>query len=619
MKSFHWDSNFVISIVTTMPSSENDSEEYQVLPSAKSLNLPLGIRCMEINVQEVDEAVRQFTKNAADLTSSPSWKFPHVTLEKLDVSHVMDIFRSHKAISDNQLYMELMELLIDRLYYAIMTSYEFVNGLEAAFLNAGFETISDNASSRKSPKSRGDWDPLEIAKKSFEDHTSKPFHTANIGMLVRQFCLKMMGLENIVLNNIHSVKKSAAVINATTTTTSTSRSTTSRIESKNLNDSYYLLRHSMVQTEESSRDTCESCFIAQKILKYVAESVDKTLRTFNEADSHISQTRTKLRKDCLSITQRGALFRWLQALSTDCDSIMKCANMLLDINVKYQDDVRSLKEDIEIKEEQHEKQMQRVEKNVTDLKEELKGEQEIRTKISKLKDASVAKMGEMEKTLQTKGSECEKIIKEREVLQRGFNIAEELNLQIKSNLNKQTFEMGNLKRELEEERQQNENLAQQIKVLSSELARAGQELLRMNEKSEMLRTVEESNYELKNRADKLKIVADKAEAKDAELKKVLEDRDSKLRAMKKEMSQAQSKIEMLTLYPDLNGPINTPMRNNTGASCIETMEMQVKSNHIRMEILRAQSDRLTTAVSRLRNKMHETASFTSSQPSNDSL
>ena len=235
----------------TNADSKEEEAEFEVLPAVRNLNLPLGIRCMEVNVQEVDEAVRQFNKKAGDI-ASPSWKFPHVTLEKLDVNHVMNAFRTHSDMSDDQLYMELMELLIDRLYYAIMTSFEFVNGLEVLFVNAGLKPAirKGSAGAKKT-----DWDPLEIAKKALEDNTPKPFHTANIGMLVRQFSLKMVGLENIVLNNINQVKSARS-------------GTSGRGDDKKPKD-YFPVRHSETQTDKIMQDGCDSCFIAQKILQFV--------------------------------------------------------------------------------------------------------------------------------------------------------------------------------------------------------------------------------------------------------------------------------------------------------------------------------------------------------------
>lgn len=570
---------------------EKAEEEFEVLPSAKSLDLPLGIRCMEVNVQEVDDAVRQFTKKANDITS-PSWKFPHVTLDKLDVTHVMNVFRSHKTLSDNQLYMELMELLIDRLYYAIMTSYEFVNGLEAAFFNAGIE-LESTVSRKDSAMKKRDWDPLEIAKKSLEDNTPKPFHTANIGMLVRQFCVKMMLLENIVLNNIHCFKKSKPGFNGD------ENPRTSR-------DAYYLpIRHSEAQTEICLQEGCDSCFIAQNILKCVADEVDSTLRTFNESASQISKTRLELRKDAFSITQRGALMRWLQALGTDCTNISNYANMLLDINVKSQEDIRALKEDLEIKGERHHKETTEMQQTIAELQEEVKCERECRSKISKLKDTSTTKLNEVEKTLELKTKECERLQRECEALQRSFNIAEELNLQIKSNLARCSGELEKVKKEFNDANSEREILSKQVRNLSAELAKVGQEVLKLNECSEMARHYDQENKRLQQEVTKMRKLVDKYESRDGDTKKMLEERDTKIASLTEELKRTTSKIEVLTLYPDLNGPLNAHMKSSGsgGSSCIETMEMQVKSNQIRMEILRAQSERLAMTVSKLRAHM----------------
>lgn len=579
--------SFPMSNMASTDNSEN-AGEYEVLRSAKNLDLPLGIRCMEVSVQEVDDAVRQF--KASD-NNSPSWKFPHVTLEKLDVTHVMNIFRGHNTLSDNQLYMELMELLIDRLYYAIMTSYEFVNGLEAAFFNAGYKV--ERPSSKKENGKKRDWDPLEIAKKSLEDNTPKPFHTANIGMLVRQFCLKMMGLENIVLNNVHSLKKGKGSAGEDCSNAKSSR------------EAYYLpLRHSETQTEELRQNGCDSCFIALNILKCVADEVDLTVRTFNESESEISKARMELRKDSFAITQQGALLRWLQALGTDCANISKYANMLLDINVKSQEDVRALKEDLEIKQEHYQKESSSSKQEISALQEELKSEQDIRAKISKLKDASVGRLSELERNLEQKTKECARLERECEALQRSFNIAEELNLQIKGSMGRCSSELEKCRKDLNMETKLRETLSQQVHSLSEELAKAGQQLMKLNEASELAKDYEQENRRLNHELVSLKKRVETYEAQEGEMKRSLEEKDGKIGQLSAELKNVQSKIEVLTLYPDLNGPLNTPMKAPSGgSSCIETMEMQVKSNKIRMEILRAQSERLAMTVSKLRSHM----------------
>lgn len=570
-------------------SDANEEKEYEVLPAAKSLNLPLGIRCMEVNVQEVDEAVRHFTQKAIDITS-PSWKFPHVTLDKLDVTHVMNVFRSHQALSDNQLYMELMELLIDRLYYAIMTSYEFVNGLESAF------NLPKATKKRKSK--RESWDPLEIAKKSMDDKTPKPFHTANIGMLVRQFSLKMMSLENIILNNAHASKKLSEHATAAEST-----------EQKEDKKEFPLLRHVGAQTDEVTPDGCECCYIAQNILKFVADNLDTTLRSFNEADSQISQTRIELKRDAMSITQRGALLRWVQAMKADCQSIRECTNMLLDINVTYQGEVRTLKEDLEIKQERFEKDTRTAQFALVEAKEDLEKEREVAQKHAKLKDAAIIKATELERCLQMKIRDCEKLHQEREAFQRSFNIAEELNLQIKNNLAHYSSELDKAKEDIKHEHNLATTLSSQVRNLSQELSKAGQELLVLRETAESTHLLQRENNDLQDELADLKAKLEVVGSQESNMQREIDQRDFKIQFLEDELRKSKEKIEMLTLYPDLNGPINTPMKA-VGNSCVETMELQVQSNKIRMEVLQAQSERLSTTVNRLKAHMKSKSTVT---------
>lgn len=550
-----------------------DEEDFEILPQTKTLDLPLGIRCMELNVQEVDDAIRQFTKKSEEITS-PSWKFPHVTLEKLDVNHVMNVLRSHTALKDKHLYMELMELLIDRLYYAIITSYEFVNGLEAAFVNA-------DSPPKKDSKKRS-WDPLEIAKKSVEDNTPKPFHTANIGMLVRQFCTKMLGLENIVLNNIASKKVFSTVLEGTCKT----------------------VQHTECQTDISLQDGCDSCFIAQNILKLVADQIDTSLRTFNQSDSSIAKVRLDLKKDAFSITQRGALLRWLDALETDCSCIASCANMLLDFNVKSQDSLRSLKENSEIESERSTKEIVTLQEKLTRCEEDLKLEKDARAKISKLKDASVIKLNEMEKLLEKKGADLGRITKERDTIQKSFTIAEELNHQLKSNLCRCTADLDKYKEQLKLETKKNLALNEQVKSLSDGLAQSDKQISRLSEAEQVRGVLEQEKATLTKEVGGLKKALQRVETNEKEAKKLAGEKDAKINQLAAELKNCHSKIEVLTLYPDLNGPLNTPMKAGvSSSSCVETMEMQIKSNQIRMEILRAQSARLSATVTKLRDHM----------------
>jgi len=70
---------------------------------------------------------------------------------------------------------------------------------------------------------------------------------------------------------------------------------------------------------------------------------------------------------------------------------------------------------------------------------------------------------------------------------------------------------------------------------------------------------------------------------------------AKMETLKGELTTAQEQIELLTLYPDLNGSINPPSARDA-QNPLQAMTNQVKSNQLRIEVLQSQTERLNATL-----------------------
>jgi len=103
--------------------TKREKSDQQAGDAEDPSHLPLAIRCMELNVKEVDSAVRDFRNFVGDITS-PSWKYPHLQMELVDVDKMVEIF--HADQNESRQYIDLTELLVDRLYYSYAAVAKFL-------------------------------------------------------------------------------------------------------------------------------------------------------------------------------------------------------------------------------------------------------------------------------------------------------------------------------------------------------------------------------------------------------------------------------------------------------------------------------------------------------------
>ena len=120
----------------------------------------------------------------------------------------------------------------------------------------------------------------------------------------------------------------------------------------------------------------------------------------------------------------------------------------------------------------------------------------------------------------------------------------------------------------------------------------GQEIMRLKDASEKAAMLEAENMRLKAIIDKLEMERDETERQ-------LQEKETKIQELEDDLVRTETQIRVLTIYPDLNGPINGTTWSYR-ATCIENMEMQAKSYKIRIETLREQSERLARTASSLR-------------------
>ena len=146
----------------------------------------IGIQCMELNVADVDQAVREFVGKTGQV-SAPSWKYPTIKLHAVQVHQVIALLRNREGSKERH-YLDLLELLHDRLYYALLVFLKFIRDL-ISLVNP------DDVESNKTGVPVLD-NPLYIPVAS--PFTEENQHNCNIGLLVRQLRTKILELDGCV-------------------------------------------------------------------------------------------------------------------------------------------------------------------------------------------------------------------------------------------------------------------------------------------------------------------------------------------------------------------------------------------------------------------------------------
>jgi len=171
-------------------------EERKGMPMQLPFNL--GVKCMEQSVAEIDEAVRYFASNSANPNplNLYSWKFPHLKLEKLEVGTILRNLRKQPIAGDIH-YMHLAELLIDRLYYSVLSSIRFVSMLTDVASSGGSQG-SRASTAAGDGRPDGDFLGLSVVNPLCSD--SNVFNT-NMALVIRHFQTLLNDLEE----NVHQI------------------------------------------------------------------------------------------------------------------------------------------------------------------------------------------------------------------------------------------------------------------------------------------------------------------------------------------------------------------------------------------------------------------------------
>lgn len=168
----------------------------------KRLPFHVGVKCMEQSVLEVNESVNDFFSNSN--THTPlnicSWKFPHLKLDKMEVGTMLRNLRKQKLPGDIH-YLHLAELLIDRLYFSVLSSIRFTSGLTSL---ASGGTMCGRLLTSTGVGSDVNFHGLSVISPLCSD--TKIFNT-NMALVIRHYHAVLLDLESIVHHVVTKLRK----------------------------------------------------------------------------------------------------------------------------------------------------------------------------------------------------------------------------------------------------------------------------------------------------------------------------------------------------------------------------------------------------------------------------
>ncbi|OXA50195.1 Myosin-9 [Folsomia candida] len=552
---------------------------------------PFSTLCMELCIKDIHESTHDLLKkyHHKSITFShntPSWKFPHISIYKLDILPIIEKYRD-KSLSECQQYQELLGLLVDRVCFSLLTTCNLLGTMDE---NNGAKSTENGVGVAGTHLGQGDAPPMSLAQ--YKNAISNPVEATsnitttthpNIGFLLKQL-FDTVGtlLYARTLDKQKSRKDKAAVKSNKCCSTS-------------------------AQTNESSSTSCETCFVALNVLKLLSTMITQCLTTLTKAPSEIS----KLKKDGESLwnlSHREFLYEWCQAVQTDCKTLLEKASKILEDKSTLQKQYNESKSMLE-------SETRKLTNITTDLNRKLKHFQEV-TEAEKSKNANLemqmqsmsSNSVDLQSQINKKSEECRHL--EAKVAQLTESLAKvtQWHQQLHETNSLSEKVKLNLEQEVKALKEQKSKLETDFASTKALVASRDEEIEKLTHSLEKSKREEVKKEEMKGLLEKAKKQLEACKKVEEDYKKAKITDKVRLEKLKEEVTTQQEQIELLTLYPDLNGPINPPSASDADHP-LQSMSKQVRSNQLRIEVLQAQTDRLKATLAKCNMGMNSRVQF----------
>ncbi len=296
-------------------------------------------------------------------------------------------------------------------------------------------------------------------------------------------------------------------------------------------------------------------------------------------------------------SQASAVQRWCEALKADTLKISKRASATGKRNQELEVEAKKIRNTLSTQNRDHEVAMDKLKRKSTSLALELSNEKKEKAELLKSKNLAESRLKELELQITQRDADMKKEALERTRLQFAASGFEKLQQELKQNQATSCQNLNKIKAHLEDEKKSKDMLKTKLLKLEHDKRVQSEEF---EKQAQLLADTIDENQSLKAEVGKIRSELGRTMK---ESKEQREELSVKAQTLDTELKKCQSKIHLLTLYPDLNGPINPPKSDDEDV--LLTMQNQFQANEARTQILLEQNERLSGTIKKLRTYMQK--------------
>ncbi|CAM2713636.1 unnamed protein product [Rotaria socialis] len=545
------------------------------------------IDSLRVDIDDIQTVICEIIGKTGSLKCH-SWKFPDKLATDIDIKELLERYQHGKNELDNQVsHIVLFEIIIDRLLLVVHGSWHFLYEIQAKLLPNTIDSAS----------------------------TVNLQTSLSIGLVVKKYWNKLLHLFSILQQHETSRKRS----NPTPSLPVRSKST--------------VASEKQCQTIETSFGPCSSCLKYQEYVQNSSESMINLCHLYN-LPSSLAHHRCSTSTTCESFNDMS---HWIDSQSKDFDRLSKHLEYLHSTLNKTKQDLDSSEYNSkQLNETNH--HLQQIIHNEKESKKKLEELHEQKLiEIKKDNDQYQWNLNEQLKLLTTQKSNLEQRLKEitEESTSRGEQIEklESSKIELKF-LTEERIKSDDLIKTLEEDRIR---LQTQLDVVKRDLEERNRDLHKERMRMEnMIR--HEENYqskqklltnsyeELSKELESLKKKVSELECERDELQKrnqpssdtnqvqsfletnnhVLQEvtsLKSTIEQLQQQLQQMNEREKVLLQHHSSNG---SSQHTSTSNNFLIDMQTQMRTNELRIDLLRKQNDSLKSSLEQIRVPNHHT-------------
>ncbi|CAM2705980.1 unnamed protein product [Rotaria socialis] len=543
------------------------------------------IDSLRVDIGDLESVIHDIVGKTGSIKCH-SWKFPDKIATDVDINELLQRYQHGKHEVDNQVsHIVLFELIIDRLLLILHGSWRYLHEMQTNIIPNTIDSAS----------------------------TVNQQSSLSVGLVVKKYWNKLLHLSSVLQQHENDRKHSRPV-------TALPRSKSS------------LNTEKRCQTTETSIGPCQSCLKFQQCLRDHSDSLINLCHTYN-LPSSLAQYRSST-TDLFSLDN---INHWSDCQTKDIDRVSKHVEYLnntlnktksdLQLNenrCKKQDETNSRLQQLINDDKQSKKVLQELhDRKVNDLKKQCDQQEtnlneqiklltnqkiKLEQQLKEVNDLCTSRGEQIEK-LESSKNELKNLIQDRFKSDDIIKTLEQDRIRLQTELDLVKHDLEERNRELQKERTRIENMIRQEqnyqskqKALSSSYEELTQEcelLQKQVAELEISRDEVEQKLETVQKQNRSSTDTNKVQSLMETNHHLLQEMTilkSNIEQLQQEIQQMDEREQMLLQYPDLHGPIeHQPTSNNI----IIDMQNQMRTNEIRIDLLRKQNDSLKSSLEKL--------------------